>query len=93
MPTYTFTPARGLLNTGQKSAVAAGITGAPAYFAQVIFQDVNEGDHFVGGLPLGHDHLFVYACIRGSDVFRLGLFAGAAASHHGRIWPHPSGAG
>ena len=64
MPTYTCTPARGLSNAGQKSAVAAGITGAPACIVQVIFQDVNEGDHFVGGLPLGHDHIFVYACFR-----------------------------
>lgn len=72
MPTYTCTAARGLLNAAQKSAIAAAITGAhaevtgaPAYFAQVIFQDVNEGDHFIGGQPLGHDHIFVHGCIRG----------------------------
>jgi phenylpyruvate tautomerase PptA (4-oxalocrotonate tautomerase family) len=71
MPTYTCTTARGLLSAGQKSAIAAAvteahgeITGAPAYFAEVIFQEVNEGDHFIGGRPLGHDHIFVYGQIR-----------------------------
>jgi phenylpyruvate tautomerase PptA (4-oxalocrotonate tautomerase family) len=71
MPTYTCTTSRGLLSAGQKSAIAAAvtethgeITGAPAYFAQVIFQEVNEGDHFIGGRPLGHDHIFVYGQIR-----------------------------
>jgi phenylpyruvate tautomerase PptA (4-oxalocrotonate tautomerase family) len=71
MPTYTCTVAAGLLDAGQKSAVAqavtrahAEITGAPHYFAQVIFEEVPAGDHFIGGVPLGHDHLFVYGRIR-----------------------------
>ena len=72
MPTYTCTAARRLLNAGRKSAIAAAvtkahaeITGAPVYFAQVIFQEVTEGDHFIGGRPLGHDHIFVHGSIRG----------------------------
>jgi phenylpyruvate tautomerase PptA (4-oxalocrotonate tautomerase family) len=59
MPTYTWAAARGLLSAAQKSAIAAAITaahaeitGASAYFAQVIFRDVNEGGHFIGGRPL-----------------------------------------
>lgn len=72
MPSYTCTAARGLLNAGQKSAIAtaitrahAEVTGAPAYFAQVIFQEVPEGNQFIGGRPLGHDHVFVHGSIRG----------------------------
>jgi phenylpyruvate tautomerase PptA (4-oxalocrotonate tautomerase family) len=71
MPTYTCTAARGLLNARQKSAIAAAltkahaeITGAPPYFAQVTFQEVAEGDHFIGGRPLGHDHVFIHGSIR-----------------------------
>ena len=72
MPTYTCSIAKGLLSDTQKSGIAqaittahAEITGAPAYFAQVIFQEVSQGDHFIGGRPLAHDHVFVYGRIRG----------------------------
>ncbi len=72
MPTYTCTAAEGLLNENHKSRIAMTITtahadvkGAPAYFAQVIFQKVPPGDHFIGGRPLAHDHVFVYGRIRG----------------------------
>ena len=71
MPTYTCTAAKGLLNKGQKARIAeaitaahADITGAPAYFAQVFFQEIAEGDHFIGGRPLNHEHVFVYGHIR-----------------------------
>ena len=71
MPTYTCTAAKGLLDNHQKSEIAqaitsahADITGAPAYLAQVIFQEVSEGDHFIGGSPLAHEHVFVYGRIR-----------------------------
>lgn len=71
MPTYTCTAAKGLLNDQNKRGIAqvitnahAEITGAPAYFAQVFFTDVMQGDHFIGGKPLSHDHLFIYGRIR-----------------------------
>ena len=71
MPTYTCTAAKGLLNQDQKARIAeaitaahADITGAPAYFAQVYFQEIAEGDHFIGGRPLNHEHVFVYGHIR-----------------------------
>jgi phenylpyruvate tautomerase PptA (4-oxalocrotonate tautomerase family) len=71
MPTYCCTAAQGLLTPAQKAAIAAAITtahsevtGAPAYFAQVIFQEVTEGNHFIGGKPLAHDHLYVHGSIR-----------------------------
>ena len=71
MPTYTCTAATGLLDAKSKSAIARAvtlahceITGAPTHFAQVVFQDVASGDHFIGGVPLAHDHVFVYGRIR-----------------------------
>lgn len=71
MPTYTCQANASLLSSNRKAAIAraittahAEVTGAPAYFAQVIFQDVAEGSHFIGGAPLTHDHLFVYGRIR-----------------------------
>ena len=82
MPTYSCICAKDLLTAPQKSAIAAvitsahvDVTGAPPYFAQVVFHHVNEGDHFIGGKVLGHDHLFVYGSIRigRSDGVREGL--------------------
>ena len=71
MPTYTCTAAAGLLDAARKGAIARAVTrahcevtGAPTYFAQVVFQDVAPGDHFIGGAPLGHHHVFVYGRIR-----------------------------
>ena len=71
MPTYTVFAQTGRLSDAQKSRVAAEITrvhneqtGAQTFFAQVIFQDVPEGNHFVGGAPLTNDHIFVHGQIR-----------------------------
>lgn len=71
MPTYTCHAAPGLLDASKKAAVArvitlahAEITGAPTHFAQVIFQEIPDGDHFISGVPLTHDHVFVYGRIR-----------------------------
>jgi phenylpyruvate tautomerase PptA (4-oxalocrotonate tautomerase family) len=71
MPTYTVFAQTGRLSQAQKSRVAAEITrvhneqtGAQTFFAQVIFQDVPQGNHFVGGAPLAADHLFVHGQIR-----------------------------
>jgi len=72
MPTYTCAVTRGLLSAGQKNAIATAvtrahseITGAPAYFVQVMFQEAAEGDHFIGGRPLSHDHIYIHGHIRG----------------------------
>jgi phenylpyruvate tautomerase PptA (4-oxalocrotonate tautomerase family) len=71
MPTYTCIATAGSLDSKQKHAIAraitlahAEITGAPTYFAQVIFQEVPNGDHFIGGTSLAHAHVFVSGCIR-----------------------------
>jgi phenylpyruvate tautomerase PptA (4-oxalocrotonate tautomerase family) len=72
MPTYTVTVPRGQLNPSQKTRIAQGITrvhseatGAPSYFAQVIFSEVDEGNYFLGGRPLSHGQVFVHGQIRG----------------------------
>ena len=71
MPTYTCTSAEGRLSAEQKSRIAseitrihAEVTGAPSYFAQMIFSEVASGDWFMRGVPLAHDHIFVYGHIR-----------------------------
>jgi phenylpyruvate tautomerase PptA (4-oxalocrotonate tautomerase family) len=72
MPTYIVTVPRGQLDASQKSRIAQGITrvhseatGAPSYFAQVIFGEVDKGNYFVGGSPLSHGQVFVHGQIRG----------------------------
>jgi phenylpyruvate tautomerase PptA (4-oxalocrotonate tautomerase family) len=71
MPTYHCIAAAGLLDAGKKSAIAAEITrihnvvtGAASFFAQVIYTDVADGDHFMGGAPLASDQIFVHGFIR-----------------------------
>jgi 4-oxalocrotonate tautomerase family enzyme len=71
MPTYVVTAPEGRLSASQKQKLAARITdihctttGAPAYFAQVIFTEVTEGNYFLGGKPLKQDNIFVHGEIR-----------------------------
>ena len=71
MPTYYCTTLEGRLTAEQKSGIAGEITrvhcevtGAPSFFAQVIFREVKPGNYFMGGAPLKHDQLFIYGHIR-----------------------------
>ena len=71
MPTYHCISPAGLLDAGQKSAIAAeitrihnAVTGAASFFAQVIYADVAKGNHFMGGAPLAADQIFVHGFIR-----------------------------
>ena len=71
MPTYEVTAIHGRFSVSQKSRLAANITkihshatGAPAYLAQVIFNDVAPGNFFVGGKLLGFDNIFIHGHIR-----------------------------
>jgi phenylpyruvate tautomerase PptA (4-oxalocrotonate tautomerase family) len=71
MPTYVCKSMKGRLSADQKTKIArlitgihADVTGAPAYFAQVIFEEIEKGNHFIGGAPLKHDHIFVHGHIR-----------------------------
>jgi phenylpyruvate tautomerase PptA (4-oxalocrotonate tautomerase family) len=71
MPTYTVTVPEGRLSAEQKRRIAAAVTAAhcevavaPRYFAQVIFNEVQEGNYFLGGATLDGDHIFVHGQIR-----------------------------
>jgi phenylpyruvate tautomerase PptA (4-oxalocrotonate tautomerase family) len=68
MPTYTVSAPAGRLSSVQKSALAREITkthnevtGAQTFFAQVVFQDVQDSNWFVGGASLGQAPT-IYLC-------------------------------
>src|SRR5258708_31036893 len=63
--------ASGRLSADAKQRIAEEITrihnettGAQSFFAQVIFNDVPQGNHFVGGSPLRSEQIFVHGHIR-----------------------------
>ncbi len=71
MPTYTVSTSAHRLTPRQKASIAheitrihKAVTGAQAFFAQVIFAEIAPGNHFVGGRPLQHDLIFVHGHIR-----------------------------
>ncbi len=81
MPTYSCTCRPGFLDASKKAGIAnaitaahAEITGAPPYFAQVIFHDVSSGNQFIGGRKLEHNHIFVFGHIRsGRNIYERKL--------------------
>ena len=71
MPTYTVMSANVALTARQEADIAAAITrahheatGAPAFFAQVIFNEIVRGKHYIGGKPYAAPHVFVQGLIR-----------------------------
>jgi phenylpyruvate tautomerase PptA (4-oxalocrotonate tautomerase family) len=71
MPTYTVTTLEGCLDTSKRAEIASEITrihsettGAPTYFAQVIFTEIAPDRYFVGGSPLKAHQVFVNGQIR-----------------------------
>ncbi len=95
MPTYLCTIPASSLAAAQKTAVAKAITrvhsevtGAPAFFAEVIFREIAPGDWFIGGAPLDGDQIFVHGNIRGGRppemrhalITRLAAEVGQAAN-------------
>jgi len=71
MPTYTLTVANLSLSPQQKSQIAEAITaahnaqtGAPRFFAQVLFSAANQGDHFVGGRVNTAPQVYVHGLVR-----------------------------
>jgi phenylpyruvate tautomerase PptA (4-oxalocrotonate tautomerase family) len=71
MPTYTVTVANLSLTTEQENSIAGAITeshhvntGAPGFFAQVLFNAVAAGKHFIGGKISRTPHVFVLGLIR-----------------------------
>ena len=71
MATYSVYFAGISLTTHQKFTIAqaitkihADITGADAYFAQVIFKQLDQHDCFIGGVLLDEPHIFLSGQIR-----------------------------
>jgi phenylpyruvate tautomerase PptA (4-oxalocrotonate tautomerase family) len=71
MPTYIVSSVAGRFNAETKHRIASGITnahssatGAQQFFAQVIFNEIPDGNHFIGGNPLKSEQIFVHGQIR-----------------------------
>lgn len=71
MATYSVYHAGLTLSTHQKYTIAqaitkihADVTGAEAYFAQVIFKELDIHDCFIGGVLLEDAHIFINGQIR-----------------------------
>ena len=71
MPTYTVRTPAGRLDAGTRAALAREIThahtaatGAQGFFAQVVFTELAADQHFVGGVPVAEDLVFVHGQIR-----------------------------
>jgi phenylpyruvate tautomerase PptA (4-oxalocrotonate tautomerase family) len=71
MPTYTVTTANVSMTTAQQSEIATVITeahhhntGAPGFFAQVLFVALPEQRHYIGGKPNVTPHIYVHGLIR-----------------------------
>jgi phenylpyruvate tautomerase PptA (4-oxalocrotonate tautomerase family) len=71
MPTYTVISVESCLDAPKRAKIASEITrihsnttGAPTYFAQVIFTTVAPDCYFVGGNPLRGHQVFVNGQIR-----------------------------
>lgn len=74
MPTHTVTVANFSLTVQQESAIAVAITeahhvntGAPAFFAQVLFTTIPAGKHFIGGKRYRTLAYWIDADSRGED--------------------------
>lgn len=72
MPTYTVFSPSGQLSAEQRQAIARevtavhnAVTGANSFFAQVVFQDVEPGQWFMGGKPLEGRQIYLCGHIRG----------------------------
>ena len=71
MPTYTVTAVNVALSDSQKEEIAAAVTkahhestGAPGFFAQVIFPVIDGNNHFIGGRRNSAPHVFIHGLIR-----------------------------
>jgi phenylpyruvate tautomerase PptA (4-oxalocrotonate tautomerase family) len=71
MPTYTVTTANVVLTSAQEREIAAAITdahhqntGAPGFFAQVLFVALPERKHYIGGKLNSTPHIYIHGLIR-----------------------------
>jgi phenylpyruvate tautomerase PptA (4-oxalocrotonate tautomerase family) len=70
MPTYSVTTLQGRLSKQRKSTIAkeitrihSGATGAPPFFAQVLFHELSPGNGFIGGVAVD-EQIFICGQIR-----------------------------
>jgi phenylpyruvate tautomerase PptA (4-oxalocrotonate tautomerase family) len=106
MPTYIVSAAANRLTPQMKQEVASRITeshssatGAQGFFAQVIFQEIADGNHFLGGRPLKADHIYVHGRIRAGRTLDqkrrlleaiVDVIADAAATESRFVWVYLS---
>ena len=71
MPTYSVTTANLALTSAQEGEIAAAITdahhqntGAPGFFAQVLFVALPGRKHYIGGKPNSTPHIYIHGLIR-----------------------------
>ena len=104
MPTYTIHAPAAQLSNEQKKSIAGKVTrthnkvtGAPTFFAQVIFVDVADGNWFMGGAPLKAEQIYICGHIRGGrpDEMKRDLLLGlrdalaeGAGLPTGRVWSY-----
>ncbi|MEM5406344.1 MULTISPECIES: tautomerase family protein [Paraburkholderia] len=106
MPTYIVSAAANRLTAQMKQEIASriteshsGATGAQGFFAQVIFQDIAQGNHFLGGRPLNADHIYVHGHIRAGRTMDqkrqllasiVSVIADAATTQSRYVWVYLS---
>jgi len=71
VPTYFVSTAAGRLSAAEKHSIAAAITRihsevthAALFFAQVIFNEIPTGNHFMGGTRADPDVVFIHGHVR-----------------------------
>jgi phenylpyruvate tautomerase PptA (4-oxalocrotonate tautomerase family) len=71
VPTYFVSTAAARLSAAEKQSIAAAITRihsevthAPLFFAQVIFNEIPTGNHFMGGTLADPDGVFIHGHVR-----------------------------
>ena len=106
MPTYIVSAVSGRFSEKIKQQIAEGITdshsnatGAQGFFAQVIFSEIPDGSHFMGGSPLKSDQIFVHGHIRAGRTAQqkeqlleniVKVIANAASTERRHVWAYVS---
>jgi phenylpyruvate tautomerase PptA (4-oxalocrotonate tautomerase family) len=104
MPTYTVTSPRGALTAQQKERIAhdvtrvhSEVTGANAFFAQVLFVEADDRSWFQGGVPVAATPIFIHGQVRAGrppevKAALLDQLAGVVASGAGllrrQVWAY-----
>jgi phenylpyruvate tautomerase PptA (4-oxalocrotonate tautomerase family) len=91
MPTYVVSATQNVLTPDHKRKLAKEITrahskatGAQNFFAQVVFNEIPGGSHFMGGVEICTTQVFVYGHIRAgrTEEQKKGLLADITDSIH-----------